>query len=402
MDATNGKNLLIGVTGGIAAYKALELCRRAIDAGYSVRVVLTEAAREFVTPMSFQALTGHAPRVSLWDEAAESAMGHIELARWAGRILIAPATADFIAKLRLGLANDLLGTLCLASAAPLSIAPAMNQQMFAHAATQENLVVLRKRGVQIIGPAAGAQACGDVGLGRMSEVPEILHAIARPVAGTALRDVRILITTGPTYEEIDPVRFLGNHSSGKMGFALAEAAAAAGASVTVVAGPCSASAPAGISVVSVRSAQQMHAEVMARVPESDVFIGAAAVADYRPAVVAAQKMKKTAGLHLELIANPDIIADVARCKPKPFVVGFAAETQDMEHHAQEKRLRKGMDLICGNIVGNGRAFGTDDNALLVLGDAIRTELGAAPKRELAAKVIEILAAQFNRSAINGR
>lgn len=398
--ALAGLRVLLGVSGGIAAYKGAELVRRLRDAGAQVRVVLTANAARFVTALTFQALSGHPVRTSLWDDAAEAAMGHIELARWADEVLIAPASADLIARLAQGHADDLLSTLCLACAAPLSIAPAMNQQMWAHAATQANLARLRERGVRVFGPGVGEQACGDVGSGRLLEPVEIVEALVATRAPRVLVGTRVLVSAGPTFEDIDPVRFIGNRSSGRMGFAIAAAARDAGAQVTLVAGPVNLSTPAGIERVDVRSAQQMHAAVLARAAGADVFISTAAVGDFRPEAVACQKLKKAdrnSGLTLNLVQNPDILAEVAALPRRPFVVGFAAETHDVEAYARAKLERKKLDLIAANQVGNGCGFERDDNALLLLWPGGRQELATASKltlaRDLVAHIAQLRAAR---------
>lgn len=391
--ALAGTRVLLGVSGGIAAYKAAELVRRLRDAGAEVRVVLSENAARFVTALTFQALSGNAVRTSLWDESAEAAMGHIELARWADEVVIAPATADLIARLAHGRADDLLTTLCLATAAPLSLAPAMNQQMWAHAATQANLALLRERGVRVLGPGSGSQACGDVGAGRLLEAGDI---VAELVAGRAPRELAgqaFLVTAGPTFEDIDPVRFIGNRSSGRMGFAVAEAAARAGARVTLVAGPVALATPPGVTRIDVRSAREMHAAVLERVADHDVFVAAAAVGDFRPQRIAAQKLKKTgnATLELSLMQNPDILADVAALPRRPFVVGFAAETEQVEAHARAKLERKRLDLVAANEVGAELGFERPDNALLLLWPGGREQLARADKHALARQLIARIA-----------
>lgn len=347
-----GTRILLGVTGGIAAYKAAELTRRLVQAGAEVQVVLTDNAARFVSAQTFQALSGRAARSSLWDEGAEAAMGHIELARWADRILVAPASADCIARLAGGRADDLLTTLCLASTAPLAVAPAMNQQMWANAATQANLAVLRSRGIAIFGPASGEQACGDVGSGRLLEPDELVQAL-RDASGPRLLDgLRVVVNAGPTHEPIDPVRFLGNRSSGRMGFAIAEAAAAHGADVTLIAGPVHLATPRGVRRIDVCSARDMLAAVLPAVDGADVFIAAAAVADFHAETVSEHKIKKTGTtIELRLVQNPDIVATVAALPKRPFVVGFAAETHDVEQYAQGKLQRKKLDLIAANHVG---------------------------------------------------
>ena len=393
MTGLAGQRVVLGVTGGIAAYKAADLARRLQDAGADVQVVMTEAAMRFVTPLTFQALTGKPVRSSLWDEGAEAAMGHIELARWADRILIAPASADAIARIAAGLAGDLLGTLCLASEAPLAIAPAMNRVMWASAATQSNLATLRARGVQVLGPAEGDQACGEVGAGRMLEPLQIVAALqgAGMLAGR-----RVLVTAGPTYEDLDPVRFIGNRSSGKMGFAIAAEAAREGADVILVAGPVALATPPGVRRVDVRSAAQMHAAVMAALPGTDAYIGAAAVADFAPAQAASSKLKKTAGVPaLDLVATPDILAEVAAHVPRPaLVVGFAAETDALAAHARDKLARKRLDLVAANHVGGGLGFEADDNALSVYSAEGVREIARQPKAQVARELLAIIAARL--------
>lgn len=393
-----GRKLLLGVAGGIAAYKAAELVRRLGDAGVQVRVVMTENAARFVTPLTFQALSGQPVRLSLWDEGAEAAMGHIELARWADDILIAPASADLIARLAHGLADDLLTTLCLASAAPLHVAPAMNQQMWAHAATQANIALLRARGVSIFGPAAGAQACGEVGSGRLLEPQELIEALATLRPTGLLRGRRVLISAGPTYEDIDPVRFLGNRSSGRMGFAIAAAAVAAGAEVTLVAGPVHLATPAGVRRVDVRSAREMHAAVLAAAEQADVYVAAAAVGDFRPVEVSPQKIKKCGGegMSLELTQNPDILADLSALPRRPLLLGFAAETEHVEVHARAKLERKKLDLIAANQVGGGLGFEAEDNSLTLIDADGTTRLPTASKHALARQLVEILAQRLDQ------
>ena len=389
MQGLAGQRIVLCVTGGIAAYKAADLARRLQDAGAQVRVVMTEAATRFITPMTFQALTGQAVRTSLWDEAAEAAMGHIELARWADRLLVAPASADAIARLAAGLAGDLLGTLYLATEAPLVLAPAMNRVMWAHPATQANLATLQARGAQVLGPGEGDQACGEVGAGRMLEPLQIVAALQ---AAGALAGRRLLITAGPTFEDLDPVRFIGNRSSGKMGFALAAEAARQGAEVTLVAGPVALSTPAGVDRLDVRSAEQMRAAVLAALPGQDAFIGAAAVADFRPAQVASTKIKKSAGLpQVEWTATPDILTEVAAHAQRPaLVVGFAAETDDLEAHARDKLARKRVDLIAANRVDAGLGFEADDNALTVFAADGTREIARQSKVGVALEMLAIV------------
>lgn len=391
------RRILLGVSGGIAAYKACELVRRLRDLGAQVRVVMTESATHFVSATTFQALSGEAVRVSLWDEQAEMAMGHIELARWAERIIVAPASADLIARLAHGMANDLLTTLCLASAAPLYVAPAMNQQMWAHPAVQENVDTLRRRGVHLLGPASGDQACGDIGSGRMLEPLELRAALAGSFGDGALRGLKMVVSAGPTYEDIDPVRFIGNRSSGRMGFAVAGAAADAGAQVTLVAGPVHLATPHGVARrVDVRSAAEMHAAVLAASAGADIYVGAAAVGDYRPASAAGQKIKKQdgAGLTLALAENPDILASLAAQTVHPFLVGFAAETHDVADYAQDKLRRKGLDMIAANLVGNGLGFEAADNALNVYWPGGSLELARAGKEQLARELVASIAQRY--------
>ena len=391
--ALAGVRVLLGVGGGIAAYKAAELVRRLGDAGAQVRVVLTENAARFVTALTFQALSGQAVRMSLWDEDAEAAMGHIELARWADEILIAPATADLIARLAHGRADDLLTTLCLASAAPLALAPAMNQQMWAHVATQANLGLLRERGVRVFGPGSGGQACGEFGAGRLLDPGQLVAELAAARGQRALTGCKVLVSAGPTFEDIDPVRFIGNRSSGRMGFAIAAAAAVQGAAVTLIAGPVALATPPGIERIDVRSAREMRAAVLARAAGSDVFVASAAVGDFRPQQIAAQKLKKagTSALELSLVQNPDILAEVAALPQRPFLVGFAAETDHLEAYARDKLERKRLDLIAANQVGAGLGFEADDNALLLLWPGGREELPRADKQELARALVARIA-----------
>jgi phosphopantothenoylcysteine decarboxylase/phosphopantothenate--cysteine ligase len=393
------RRILLGVSGGIAAYKACELVRRLRELDAEVRVVMTEGATHFVTPTTFQALSGQPVRISLWDEAGEAAMGHIELARWAERIIVAPASADTIARLAHGFAGDLLSTVCLASAAPLYLAPAMNQQMWAHAAVQANVETLRQRGVNMLGPADGDQACGDIGSGRMLEAHELRDAMLASFNGKALAGVNVLVSAGPTYEDIDPVRFIGNRSSGRMGFAVAAAAAEAGARVTLIAGPVSLPTPPQVRRIDVRSAQQMHEAVLSAAPGSDIYIGAAAVGDYRPHAAAAQKIKKHDGtsLTLELTENPDILGTLAALPRHPYLVGFAAETQDVGTYALEKLVRKGLDMIAANKVGDGQGFEVDDNALSLYWAGGGDDLPRASKSVLARQLVECVAKRYRQT-----
>ena len=397
-----GKRLLLGVSAGIAAYKSALIVRLLKQAGCEVRVVMTEGAQAFITPLTLQALSGEPVRTSLLDPEAEAGMGHIELARWADAILVAPATADLIARLVHGMADDLLTTLCLASEAPKLIAPAMNQAMWRHPATQRNVNQLATDGWQLIGPAAGDQACGDVGPGRMSEPDVIVDFLAQHFASTAKSSApatapHVVITAGPTREALDPVRYLSNHSSGKMGYALAAQAANQGARVTLISGPVTLPTPNGVERIDVETAAQMHHEALTLAPRAALFIGCAAVADYRAASAAEHKIKKTDDsdtLTLTLVKNPDIIADVAALPTdqRPLVVGFAAETQEVAHYAEDKLTRKRLDMIVANDVSRqGLGFGSDNNAALLLW---RTATGTnqldappQPKTQLAALII---------------
>jgi phosphopantothenoylcysteine decarboxylase/phosphopantothenate--cysteine ligase len=397
MDGLAGQRILLGITGGIAAYKAADLARRLQDAGASVRVVMTEGAQRFVTPLTLQALTGEAVRTTLWDDAAEAAMGHIELARWATRVVVAPASADFIARLAHGLAGDLLGTLCLATESPIALAPAMNRVMWANAATQTNVATLRERGIVLLGPAEGDQACGEVGAGRMLEPLQIVAALAALGPTGALAGARLLVSAGPTCEDLDPVRFLGNRSSGKMGFALAAEAAAMGARVTLVAGPVSLPTPLGVRRIDVRRALEMRDAVLASLPGQDVYIGAAAIADYMPAQSAPQKIKKGAEtMQLELVRTPDVLAEVARHAERPrLVVGFAAETEQLERNALAKLRDKNLDLIAGNdVAAPGLGFGSDDNALHVYSASGRQDIPRGSKPVVARALLDLIAARL--------
>lgn len=383
--------ILIGISGGIAAYKSITLIRRLREAGAEVRVVLTENAAQFVTPLSLQAVSGQPVRTHLFDPEAEAGMDHIALARWADMILIAPASADILARMAAGMANDLLTTLVLATPAPVMVAPAMNQQMWAHPAVQANLATLKARGVRVLGPASGVQACGDVGAGRMVEPEEIAAEVLRAPARVDWRGKRILITAGGTREPIDPVRFIANRSSGQMGFALAAAAHAAGADVTLICGPNHLPTPSGVHRIDVETALQMQSAVAA-VEQMDVFIGAAAVADYRVHTPAEHKLKKSSdvdSLTLTLVKNPDIISGVAQRNPRPFVVGFAAETEHLQAYAEEKRRVKKMDVICANAVGEGLAFDQPDNALSVIWQGGMRHFERTNKTQLATQLIEL-------------
>ena len=397
MKRLHGKNILLGITGGIAAYKSAELTRRLKDAGADVRVAMTRVATEFVTPLTFQALSGHTVHTELLDENAEAGMGHIELARWADAILIAPASANFIAKLAQGRADDLLSTLCLATDAPLAFAPAMNQAMWNDPATQTNCKTLRQRGLLQFGPASGEQACGEIGEGRLMEVPELIEHLADCFESGELQAVNVMITAGPTYEPIDPVRFIGNRSSGRMGYALAEAAREAGASVTLVSGPCHLPTPDKVKRIDVETAEQMHNAVFDHLQQCDIFIAAAAVADYKPVNAHEQKIKKdNESLSLSLERNPDILSDVAHATNRPFVVGFAAETENLEKNAQSKLQRKKLDMIAANLVGHTEkdkqdiGFNSEYNALHVFWADGSTSLETARKNVLARQLIQLI------------
>jgi phosphopantothenoylcysteine decarboxylase / phosphopantothenate---cysteine ligase len=389
-----GKRILLGVTGGIAAYKSPDLVRRLRERGADVQVVMTKAAGEFITPMTLQAVSGRSVRTDLWDPAAEAAMGHIELARWAELVVIAPATAGFLARLATGQADDLLTTLCLATEAPIAVAPAMNRVMWANPATQANVTTLLQRRVSVFGPAAGDQACGEVGEGRMLEPLEIIDRIAPLLAPTGpLRGKRVLITAGPTRERIDPVRFISNRSSGKMGFAVAQAARDAGADVVLVSGPVALPTPPGVRRVDCESAVDMLNAVLKEVGKSDVFISTAAVADYKPARPADQKIKKGSDkMDLEMERTTDILATVAASAERPaLVVGFAAETEAVEQNARTKLLKKNLDMIAANEVGDDKVFECDDNHLIVLSRTARHDLGSASKSALARRLIALIA-----------
>ena len=390
-----GKRILLGVTGGIAAYKSPDLVRRLRERGAEVQVVMTHSAREFITATTFQAVSGRPVRTDLWDPAAEAAMGHIELARWADLVIVAPATADFLARLAAGRADDLLATLCLATESPIAVAPAMNRVMWANAATQANVATLAQRRISVLGPAAGDQACGEVGEGRMLEPLELVAKIDALLVPTGpLSGKRVLITAGPTRERIDPVRFISNRSSGKMGFAVAQAARNAGAEVVLVSGPVSLATPPGVRRIDCESAVDMLAAVTREVGNADVFISTAAVADYKPARPADQKIKKASDrMDLEMERTIDILATVAAGADRPaLVVGFAAETEAVEQNARTKLLKKNLDMIAANEVGDAKAFECEDNHLIVLSRTARHDLGQAPKTELAQRLIELIAA----------
>ncbi|PPT41788.1 bifunctional phosphopantothenoylcysteine decarboxylase/phosphopantothenate--cysteine ligase CoaBC [Xanthomonas arboricola] len=407
----DGQRLLLCVGGGIAAYKSLELVRRLRDAGAQVQVAMTSGAQQFVTPLSFQALSGQPTRTTLWDSAAEQAMGHIELARWADQVIVAPATADLLARLAHGLADDLVSTLCLATTAPLTVAPAMNHRMWLHPATQANVATLSARGVRVVGPEDGPLAEGESGPGRLAEPAAIIAALAGGVGSAAplaskaaatpafvpssaqLEGLRIVISAGPTFEDLDPVRYVGNRSSGKMGYALAAAAASQGADVVLVSGPVHQTTPAGVRRIDVRSAAQMRDAVLGAFP-ADIYIGAAAVADYTPKRVVAQKIKKTGEtLTLELVRTPDILAEVAaQTGALKLVVGFAAETHDVEHYARGKLAAKRLDLIIANQVGiEGGGFESDNNAATAYWQGGERAFPSSSKTELADQLLALIA-----------
>ena len=400
MKSLKNKRILLGVSGGIAAYKSAELVRRLAEHGCEVRVVMTAGAQEFIQPLTFQALTGNPVHTDLLDPKAEAAMGHIELARWADAIVIAPATADVISKLAAGTANDLLSTICLASALPIAVVPAMNQQMWASQATQDNITLLEKRDVLIWGPGAGVQACGDVGAGRMLEPTEIAQRANALFTFGTMAGLRVMITAGPTQENIDPVRYLTNHSSGKMGFAMAQAAVEAGAIVTLIAGPVNLSTPEGLERIDVVTAQQMHDAVLPRVPECDIFIATAAVADYKVAKLEEHKIKKHDDeLIITLCKNPDILADVGAHAEAPFAVGFAAETRNIEAYAMGKLHKKNLSLICANQVhgDSNTGFNADTNEIHAYWAHGKKHFPSMPKTKLARELIQLISEHLDES-----
>ncbi|MGB5445443.1 MAG: bifunctional phosphopantothenoylcysteine decarboxylase/phosphopantothenate--cysteine ligase CoaBC [Psychromonas sp.] len=398
--ALSGKKILLGIAGGIAAYKCAELTRRLKDQGADVRIVMTSAAKEFITPLTMQAVSGHEIADDLLDPRAKSSMGHIELAKWADLVLLAPATANLIARLRAGLADELLTTLCLATPAPIAVSPAMNMEMYQAHATQENIGVLAERGFLIWGPGEGPQACGDIGPGRMLEPADLVaHVVDLFTAKNSyLSGVNITITAGPTREALDPVRYISNHSSGKMGFALAEAAQKIGANVTLISGPVHLDTPKGVTRVDVISALEMHQVSLATIDNCDIFIACAAVADYRAETIADQKIKKQQGIEeltIQLVRNPDIIAEVSNHTQRPFCVAFAAETQHVEIHAKDKLIRKNVDLIAANDVAKeGQGFNSEKNALSVFSAVDRFDITLADKKAVASQLIEIINQQY--------
>lgn len=395
MKGLEQKRILLGVTGGIAAYKSAELVRRLRQQGADVQVVMTAAACEFVTPLTFQALSGHPVRCDTFDASSEAAMSHIELARWADAILVAPCSANTLAKIATGIADNLLTTLILAADAPLLLAPAMNQQMWAQPSVAENIKALSLPHVQILGPAVGEQACGEYGAGRMLEPEQLAEALCRSFQHQALAGQHILITAGPTREAIDPVRFLSNRSSGKMGYALARAAREAGAAVTLISGPVALAKPEGIPVIQVETAVEMQQAVLSHVGTTDIFIGCAAVADYRFDKPANLKIKKQHdSMQLTLLKNPDILAEVSALPDPPFTVGFAAETDNLLQNAREKLLRKNLDLIAANQVGKQQGYEQDDNALTVIWRDGQQDLPQAGKDKLARNLLRIIAQRY--------
>jgi phosphopantothenoylcysteine decarboxylase/phosphopantothenate--cysteine ligase len=396
--ALSGKQIVVGVSGSIAAYKSADLVRRLRDEGADVRVVMTQGAAEFITPLTLQSLSGHPVAMELLDADQESAMGHIALARWADWVLIAPASADTLARLAQGRGDDLLGALCLATEAPVAVAPAMNNKMWSHSATQHNLALLRQRCVAVIGPASGDQACGEIGEGRLLEPLEIIAELKQLAVPSRLQGRHVLITAGPTYEPIDPVRFIGNRSSGKMGFALAQAAQEAGADVTLIAGPVHLPTPSAVRRVDVETAAQMRDAVQRAVAGSDIFISCAAVADFRPLQSEVNKIKKTAGNGLELHLEPtvDIVSEVASGDNRPaFIVGFAAETQELTQYARDKLERKKLDMIAANQVGQGQGFAVDENALQVFWNSGEATLPLKHKVQLARDLMTLIIRQFD-------
>jgi len=394
------QKIILGISGGIAAYKTPELVRRLKDRGAEVQVVLTQSAREFVTETTLQAVSGLPVRSNLWDKEAEAAMGHIELARWADHVLIAPATAEIMSRLAAGSAPDLLTTLCIATEAPITIAPAMNHVMWANAAVQENRQTLAARGVRILGPSVGDQACGEFGPGRMLEPNEIVAAVTAPVAVPeaetgSLSGKSVMVTAGPTREAIDAVRFISNRSSGKMGYALAAAARDAGAEVILVSGPVSISAPDGVRCIDVESARDMFAATHDNLDGVDIFIGAAAVADYHAADAKAGKIKKTAGeMSIDLVKSPDVLASVARLSNRPFTIGFAAETENLRGYALGKLEQKNLNMIIANLVGSNRGFDVDDNSVEVFWRNGERIFPTAEKGVLARDLIALIAERY--------
>ncbi len=397
MNKLRHKRILLGVTGGVAAYKAAEILRLCQKMGAEVRVVMTPAATEFITPLTFQALSGSPVHTQLLDAEQEAGMGHIHLARWADAILVAPASANFIARLASGMANDLLTTLLLATEKPVMLAPAMNRAMYDDSNTQKNITKLNAQGVKILGPGEGVQACGDVGLGRMLEPESLVSALVEHFNTGELAGLTVLLNAGPTREAIDPVRYISNHSSGKMGFALAQACVDAGARVTLVAGPVQIETPAGLERVDVVSAKEMTHAVLSRAAQADVFVAAAAVVDYTPAAVIDNKIKKNAPrMQLDLVKTLDILATVACAPTAPFCVGFAAETDNLEEYAKGKLDNKALDMIAANWVGQeGSGFNSDTNALSVYWEDGEQQLANMPKSALARELVKLIAKRYH-------
>lgn len=399
MAMLKGKKIVLGISGGIAAYKCPEIVRRLRDQGADVRVVMTNAAKAFITPLTLQAVSGHPVSDDLLDPAAEASMGHIELGKWADMIILAPATADLLARITAGMANDLLSTICLATAAPIAAVPAMNQQMYKAAATQHNLSILASRGIQLWGPDSGSQACGDIGPGRMLEPSHIVQrCIEFFTPDQSLSGINVMLTAGPTREALDPVRFITNHSSGKMGYAIAKAAAQRGANVTLISGPVELETPANVTRINVNSALEMRDAVMQLAESQNIFIACAAVADYRAEQIAPEKIKKQGDeLLLKMVKNPDIVAEVAAMSEnRPFVVGFAAETQNVEEYARLKLARKNLDLICANDVSlSGQGFNSDNNALHLYWSNGEMSLPLSNKSLLGQKLMDEIAKRYD-------
>ena len=396
-----GRRIIVGVSGGIAAYKSAELVRRLRQSGAEVRVVMTSGAKAFITPLTMQALSGNVVYGDLMDPSAEAAMGHIELARWADAVLIAPASANLLARMANGMADDLLSTLCLATQAPMFVAPAMNHAMWNNEATQANIERLQQRGVKMLGPAVGEQACGENGMGRMLEPDELVALLRRHWQNGELSGYHVLVSAGPTREAIDPVRYISNRSSGKMGYAVAEAAVQAGASVVLVSGPVALSAPKGVTLVVVETAAQMSQAVQQAAISSDIFVSVAAVADYRPSGVADRKIKKqSSSMTIALEPTDDILAQVAGCDHAPFMVGFAAETHNLEQHAKDKLIRKGVNMVAANLVGEGLGFDTDENSLSIFWQGGSKKIERANKTVVAQQLISVIAERYHAQTSN--
>ena len=396
-----GKKIILGVTGGISAYKAAFLVRLLRKNGADIRIVMTENATKFVTPLTFQALSSNTVYTELLDLDSETAMSHIELARWADLILIVPASANFIAKYAFGFAEDLLSTICLAADSPVAVVPSMNKQMWANIATQENIKKINKRGVHILGPATGEQACGEDGLGRMIEPEEIVKHAANIFQTNILSGSRLLVTAGPTREAIDPIRFLSNRSSGRMGYAVAMAALEAGADVTLISGPVDLQATGIGKIIHVTSAEEMHKSVMKKISSTDIFISAAAVADFRVQQISEHKIKKSQDVNELIIEKtPDILFSVSELYDAPFTVGFAAETEDLESNAQKKMHLKNLDMIAANQVGDGIGIDSEENALTVFWKTGSEQLPLTSKNKLARKLIKLIASQYNEKNSN--